>query len=463
MRTLGLSRVLQAVAQLAAAAAFTVLLTAAEAAELDDDAPLLGRIQEIISADGLHSLRLVEPLTSLAGLYRETDDLAFALPRLEQAVQILRINRGLHTLDQVPLVREIIRLEREIGDAEAAWERREDLLALLRRYPNDLRVVPVLRELGDEQMEILDEFLDHEKPPEVVLGCFYQERASADAGDCQAGSRRTVVQGMLAEAQRNYAEAIGVLLSHGLYGSEELRELELDLLRGVDVLRTLYDSGRSYPPPMVPKFLGASSVEPWRSRIAPIAELAQWRARSSGTARPFDAGNAASTHARLMSPYHRGRESLGRLHQYDVMSGRPLVSQAGSLVQLADWDLLYSRNGRAVDAHVEVYEMLAESGVPDASIEGLFAPPTPVVLPAFNPNPLAKDETREAAGYVDVAFEITRYGRARAVEIRDSVNAGDEDLDRLVGIVKGSRFRPRVVDGELADRRAVLVRYYGYD
>lgn len=460
MRSFSLPQVHQAVAPLVAVAVFTFLLTPAEGAEVDDDAPLLGQIQEILSQDGPHSIRLLEPLTSLAVLYRESDDVAFALARLEQAVQILRINRGLHTLDQVPLVLDIIRLEREVGDAEAAWDRREDLLALLRRYPDDLRIVPVLRELADEQMEILDEFIGHEKPPEVVLGCFYQEWPAAEAGDCRAGSRRTVVQGMLAEAQRNYADAIGVLLGHGLYGSEELRGLEIDLLRGVDLLRTLYDSGHSYPPPMVPGFLGATNIEPWRSRIAPIAALAQWDARSST---PLDSSNSATRHVRLMSPYHRGRESLRRLHEYDVMSGRPIDGQAESLAQLADWDLLYSRNGRAVDAYAEVYEMLAQSGAPAASIERIFAPPTPIVLPAFQPNPLAKDEKREAAGHIDVAFEITRYGRARAIEIRDAVNATDDALDRLVGIIKANRFRPRVADGELQDAAPVLVRYYVYD
>ena len=42
---------------------------------------------------------------------------------------------------------------------------------------------------------------------------------------------------MLAEAQRNYAAAIGILLEHGMHGSREAQDLELALLRGVDLLR----------------------------------------------------------------------------------------------------------------------------------------------------------------------------------------------------------------------------------
>ena len=463
MSSFGLLPANRSVAVLAAAAAFSFFVAPAVAAEISDDEPLLGQIQRILSRDGPYSIALLEPLTSLGVLYRESDDLSFALASFEQAVQILRVNRGLHTLDQIPLVRQIIRLEEARGNVEGAWDPQQDLLALLRRHPHDLGIVPVLRELADEGMQVLDEYIAHEKPPEVILGCFYQEWPAPDAGDCRAGSRRTVVQGMLAEAQRNYADAIGVLLHHGLYGSEELRELELDLLRGVDLLRSLYDSNRSYPPPMIPRFIGASSIEPWRSRIAPILELTQWTARPAEMPRPLDSSNAAANHVRLMSPYHRGRESLRRLYQYDTVSGRPLVSQVGSLVQLADWDLLYSRNGRAVEAYASAYAMLAEGGVAKSSIENLFSPSTPVVLPAFQPNPLANDEARAPAGYVEVGFEITRYGRARAIDVRDAVNASDDALDRLVDIIKGSRFRPRVMGGEFPDAAPVLFRYYVYD
>lgn len=463
MLSFGPPQVRQSVAALAAAAAFAFTVAPAEASDVDDDAPLLGQIQEILSRDGPYSLALLEPLTSLGVLYRESDDLSFALASFEQAVQILRVNRGLHTLDQIPLLRQIIRLEEARGNVEGAWDRQQDLLALLRRHPHDLRIVSVLRELADEEMQVLGEFIAHEKPPEVILGCFYQEWPAPEAGDCRAGSRRTVVQGILAEAQRNYADAIGVLLHHGLYGSEELRELEHDLLRGVDLLRSLYNRNRSYPPPMVPRFIGASSIEPWRSRIAPIAELAQWSGRDTETPPPLDESNAAAKHVRLMSPYHRGRESLRRLYQYDAVSDRPLLRQVDSLVQLADWDLLYSRNGRAVEAYASAYAMLADGGVPAASIDSLFAPPMPVVLPAFQPNPLVNDDSRAPAGYVEVAFEITRYGRAREVDIRDAVNASDDALDRLVATIKGNRFRPRAISGEFPDAAPVLVRYYVYD
>src|SRR5262245_23891882 len=66
-----------------------------------DDGPLLNQIQEILSRDGPYSYDLLEPLTQLGLLYQESDDEVLALVTLERAVHIVRVNKGLHSLEQV--------------------------------------------------------------------------------------------------------------------------------------------------------------------------------------------------------------------------------------------------------------------------------------------------------------------------------------------------------------------------
>lgn len=69
---------------------------------------------------------------------------------------------------------------------------------------------------------------------------------------------------MLAEAQRNYLDAIAVMLRQGAYASEDLRALELDVLRGVDLMRSRYYKGpTARPVPLAPAYVGASNLEPW--------------------------------------------------------------------------------------------------------------------------------------------------------------------------------------------------------
>ena len=425
-----------------------------------EDDRLLIQVQEILSRDGAYALALLEPLARLGQLYQESDDHALALATLERAVQVLRINRGLHSLDQVPLLRQIIRIEEIRGNDAGAWEREQKLLALIRRHLDDLRTVPVLRAIGDKQMEVLARVLDGKRPPQVLLGCFYQQWPNRDGGSCHAGSRSTVVQGMLAEAQRNYADAIRVMLHNGLYGSEELRDLELKVLHGVDLLRSLNHEKRGYPVPMVPPQVDAATFEPWRSRMAPVAAIAAWQPTSDSV---DDEGlHFLERHASMMDPYQRGRQSLLRLYEYGTASSSPL-RQADAMVQLADWDLLHSRNGQAVDSYVKTLATLQETGVSQASIDAMFAPAMPIVLPAFEPNPLIHEEARAATGHIDVAFEITKYGRARAIEIRDVANATSAAQHRLVALLKGNRFRPRATAGQFAEATPVSLRYHMYE
>jgi hypothetical protein len=231
-------------------------------------------------------------------------------------------------------------------------------------------------------------------------------------------------------------------------------------LNGVDLLRSINHGSRGYPVPMVPAAFNASSIEPWRSRMAPVAALADWQLTADADAAD---SHAALRHADLMDPYERGRQSLRRLYEYAAATSSPPLAQADAIVQLADWDLLHSRNGHALDTYAQAYSELEAAGVPAEAIAQLFAPPLPVVLPAFKPNPLAADEAKVATGHIDVAFEVTKYGRTRAVEIRDVANATPDDANRLVALLARNRFRPLATAGQFADASPVVLRYHLYD
>jgi hypothetical protein len=466
MVTFGMRRTLESPVAMAVALVLAAFTPPAVAQSLADDDRELEQIQEILSRDGPYSVELLGPLSRLGMLYQEGEDYALALVSLERAQHIVRVNKGLHSMDQVPLVRQLIRIEEARGNHEGAWDRQQDLLQLLRRHPDDVRAVPVLREIADKQMDVLASVIAGERPPEVVLGCFYKQWPTQADGSCEAGSRSTVVQGMLAEAQRTYLNAIAVMLRQGLYDSDDLRALELQVLRGVDLMRSRYYRGpASRRVPMAPAYLGASSIEPWRSRMAAVAQLAEWELPypSEPSLQADDSGHVVTKHVHIMDPYHRGRQSLRRLYAYGAASAESSLRQAEAVAQMADWDLLYSHNSRAIDSYEVAQAMLVQAGAPRSSIEQIFAPATPVVLPSFQPNPLERDETRAATGYIDVEFEITKYGRSRAVEILDVANASHAAKQDLIALIRANRYRPRLTDGAFADATPVHMRYYLYE
>ena len=78
------------------------------------------------------------------------------------------------------------------------------------------------------------------------------------------------------------------------------------------------------------------------------------------------------------------------------------------------------------------------------------------------PDTFASAATVESSRYIDVSFDVTKHGRGERIEILETsegaTRAEEQDLIRF--IEQRTSFRPRFVDGELADSAPVVVRYY---
>ena len=127
---------LQVAAALLALAAYANALRAADDAIADRDRQFLATIQEILTRDGPYSPELLAPLAALIELYRERENDALATVTIERARQVVRVNDGLHALEQVPYLEQLIRIERARGNHATAWNLQQELLALVRRHPS---------------------------------------------------------------------------------------------------------------------------------------------------------------------------------------------------------------------------------------------------------------------------------------------------------------------------------------
>jgi hypothetical protein len=91
---------------------------------------------------------------------------------------------------------------------------------------------------------------------------------------------------------------------------------------------------------------------------------------------------------------------LGRLLAYELANSEPLLTRINMLIQMADWDLLFEQRQSALDIYERTYEFLKQAGTPQAAIDEIFSPKTPVVLPTFLPHPFATEEPQQSMGYV---------------------------------------------------------------
>jgi hypothetical protein len=386
---------------LAAAAPAALAQPFFDPASSDAALEIAAQMAEIEARDGPRSPELIAPLHALGMLYQESGDHELAAAAIERAWSLVRIHYGLQTLDQAPLIRQRIEIARERGDYRDAWDLEQVLLVLARRRLDDARSIEILHEIGDQRMSVLERYIAGGFPPEIVLGCYY-------GFNCIAGSRDIVIRSLLWEAQMDYSDAIKIAIANDLYTRDEVRDLEMKLVRSYFFYGAMYLDGRDYA---------------------------------------------------------LGRESLRRLAAYEAAADAPPLVQIEALIGVADWDLLFAQSGKlrenALSMYEHAYRRLTETGQHEAAIEEMFSPETPVVLPAFLPNPLAAHDGQPAAEYLDIAFEVTKAGRARNLEIVEASTASRRAAVKHVNqLVERSRFRPRLVNGELADSPPIVVRYY---
>ncbi|HET7132383.1 MAG TPA: hypothetical protein VFJ95_09040, partial [Gammaproteobacteria bacterium] len=196
----------------------------------------------------------------------------------------------------------------------------------------------------------------------------------------------------LALARSSYSAAISNILARGDIASEELVELEQDLIR-------------SY-------YLEAERVR------------------------------AGAGYADLDRLFALGEQSYERLLGYAGRNGATPFELASTLVHIADWRLVFAHNGEAVELYDKAYRMLADARVPEAAIREMFPTNRPVLLPAFGESPFEPADAPADAGYVDVAFELSKYGVSKRIRVTGGSGAGDRVEKDAVSIVARNRFRP---------------------
>lgn len=164
---------------------------------------------------------------------------------------------------------------------------------------------------------------------------------------------------------------------------------------------------------------------------------------------------------RQVGLFQLGRDGYGRLAWYVVQTSGSGVDLAKALVDLADWELLFARNGEPVERYDEAYRLLLSEHVPEATIRAIFPAGPPIMLPTFEPSPLVTEPPREGAAYLDVSFELSKYGVARRIRVDEASGAEAEAAaDRVVGLIARARVRPQPTPNQPKEAPVRRVRYY---
>jgi hypothetical protein len=429
----------------------------------DREEQLLEHIADLRAEGGPTPAGLIEPLRALALLYEEGGDHAPAIVALEEARYVTRVHQGLSSADEALLLRQQIRSEKALGNNQRVWDLEQNMVTIARQNHDDIRMVPVFRELAEDRSDALEEYRAGGFPPEIELGCYYvpglrryddtrgEHRPVENEGTCGSGQSASVVRRLRAETLFYYADAIEVILKNGDYASQELRDLEKQaVLMFPTALDTMTwpvgnPATSSGVPLFAPLFLCASEALDELLALEMLGSCLEPVVHANG----------------LVTANVGGLPSLVRLIAYEIRSGAPAAARGKAFAELADWYLLSSpadhleSSERALEVYERAYRELQQD---DAARASLFSPNVPIT---FAPNPFAPAANAESSRYIDVSFDITKYGRGKRIEILDTSKVATRAERRgLIRLIERTRFRPRFVDGKFAELAPVVVRYH---
>ena len=140
-----------------------------------------------------------------------------------------------------------------------------------------------------------------------------------------------------------------------------------------------------------------------------------------------------------------------------------------ALLDLADWELAYGRNGAARESYQAAYQVLRDEGYNDASIDAALMPAVPIAIPRIAAFPATQQtsgslglvQNPNYTGYIDVSFALDDLGNTTDITVLDSSHDG---ISNILGIlenqIKLTKYRPLLMAGELVDQDRLEYRYY---
>lgn len=325
-----------------------------------------------------------------------------------RAIHLLRINDGLETPLQVPLLQQVIEAELAQGKYVDADNHQKYLFRIQRENlrASDPEMLLAVEQFADWQRNAYISELDRERYPRI-LGMIDLYTEMADAVISEKG------EGSLAA---------------------------LPYLRGK--LKAQY----------------LMSIYPGETEAAVSVELHQQDDVSLPTLKKM----------RFMrfrdSNFRYGEQNIRQM--LDITESDPLASiqdQADLVVALGDWYQWHHRYALAQNAYAQAWEMMAaERDVENWQRQTFGAPlelPREVV---FQPGRLAIPVPN--ADEVKVRFSVSRHGKARDIEVILPTEGQNEDtVNRGYRFLRDIRFRPSLVDGEAVTsidvERSYLIRY----
>jgi len=356
-----------------------------------DDASYQRLLAELEEEGGPYAGTLAEPLADLARLHRRNGELLQAQQAYQRALHVVRVNEGLYSESQTPILKELFEVYRQMGDLQTLDARYDYYFRL---YGNGRPPFTPARINADL------EYLRWQR--EAV-------RLGLDKRDSGRLLRLyTINDDLLAAAASDPA------LDFASY-----RQLVLSQLRNLYLLESRYE---------------------------PESESFGMGIKSSSLPSDFEEFDSSQRRLEMAQrnalPY--GRQLLQAL--IDRTPAGEVEWLAGAWLELADWNQWNDHRDDALIGYAQVEKLLQEAGRSDLLQQWLGQP---VELPANGAfwQPGAMSPAAEPI-VVQARYAVSASGRAKDIETTAEAAADEVQAGRLRRDLAQTRFRPRILNGE---------------
>lgn len=358
------------------------------------------RIEELEAENGAYGAGIDEELLGLGRALQQAGAHREAIDEFRRAMLIKRVNEGLYSLNQAPMIERMIESQIVLNQWEEANDNHQYLFWLhARNYGrDDPRMLPIINQLSRWHLQA------------------YTEEKGGTLFD------------HLIQATNLYALAVDIITKN--FGGSDLRLVEA--LRGLKATNYYLATYAGEPQPAVVINSNFGGGDPDAQRRA---QLDHYRMNS------FSSGRNAIT--RIVDVYEKNPAS-------------PPAASAKAKVELGDWYMMFNKWHSARKTYGDAYQALWDNGATNQEIDDIFG--RPAALPAL---PLLDEDRESLSGsYVMVSYDVTAFGKARNIRILDAQPSDKVSIrSRVRDVLRRAKFRPRFENGEPVETTGIVQRF----
>lgn len=445
------------------------------------------RISETQATANPYSQELREQYDALGTLLQQSGDHEEAIKAFESAMHIDRVNAGLYTLDQIPIVEKIIASHEALGNFSEVDDFHGYLFYIQQRSyeDGDPRLVAAQEEWADWNIESYMKDIAQQG-----------DSVTFDTGGGSAGRTDYVAVQNPRDGSFTYIPRSQMMTTMNPLGRAGYFDPAFMQSHGVDAERVIDDrlrTARTYyedivestepdeenadTPAAPANTLDTDAMHRIERKLANVAYAIKNQLDSIDKVQE-DEGSLYynSRLSQNYTPpqavtrgYQRNRDALeASAEKLEQDPSATALQKAQAWIDVGDWNVGFDYAQRGTEAYKKAWELLRSSGMDDAAIERVFMPAPLVPAPAFAIHRYSREvfgidpgASIDYKGYLDLTLNVSRYGDVAGIKIDSAVPEVSQVLrSELIDYLRIQKMRPAFVNGEPVKRDNVRLRYY---